>query len=396
MRILLVTSELPDPAAGPGGGEPTWPWVRELAGTHSYSLLSFLRPEDETRLAGIREYFEVIRTVPAGPRGLNRLSRFPRIIFHPFPVAAACSRRFQAALEEMLAEGAYDCVQLEKFPMGQYSRRLPETVSRVLVYRDLAGEVLRRQVWLARGLKKYYYYREWKLSSHREKWYAIWSRNVLVTSLKDRRTVDSWDVGVRTFTLPALLDPGLLTLPAGERDGETVLFTVSFRRPGSVDAVLRLKAEIMPRVRRECPGARCLVTGANPPAAVRRQADGGFIVTDDKRRPVEHFSSAAVLAVPLRVTGGLVPEIVEALSAACPVVSTRAASAGTGARDGREIILADRADDFAAALVRLLKSPGERERLGRAGRERVKEKFDREKSREEMEDIYRKILADGR
>ena len=396
MRILLVTSELPDPAAGPGGGEPTWPWVRELAGTHSYSLLSFLRPEDETRLAGIREYFEVIRTVPAGPRGLNRLSRFPRIIFHPFPVAAACSRRFQAALEEMLAEGAYDCVQLEKFPMGQYSRRLPETVSRVLVYRDLAGEVLRRQVWLARGLKKYYYYREWKLSSHREKWYAIWSRNVLVTSLKDRRTVDSWDIGVKIFTLPPLLDPGLLVLPAEKRDGETVLFSGSFNRPGTIDAVIRLKEEIMPRVRRECPGSNSLIVGANPPAEVRRLAAADFIVSGDTERLPEHLSTAAVLAVPLRVTGGLVPEIVEAMTAACPVVSTRSASVGLGARDEDQILLADRADDFAAAVLRLLKSPGERERLGWAGRNLVREKFDRKKSREKMEDIYRRIVSSGR
>ncbi len=396
MRILLVTSELPSPGAGPGGEEPTPPWVRELAGIHSYSLLSFLRPEDEPRLAGIREYFEVIRTVPAVPGILHRLSGLPRYLTRPFPAAAASSREFQAALGNMLAEGCYDCVQLEKFPMGQYSRWLPEAIPRVLVYRDLAGEVLRRQVWLARGMKKYYYYREWKLSRHWEKWYAIWSRNVLVTSLKDRRTVDSWDVDVKTYVLPPALDPGLLALPAGERDGETVLFSGSFSRPGTIDAVIRLKEEIMPRVRRECPGARCLIAGANPPAAVRRLADGGFIVSGDRERLAEHLSSAAVLAVPLRVTGGMVLEIVEAMAAACPVVSTRAASAGVGARDENQILLADRVDDFASAVVRLLKSPGERERLGRAGRDRVKDRFDRERSRKKLEDIYRGIVSAGR
>jgi len=53
------------------------------------------------------------------------------------------------------------------------------------------------------------------------------------------------------------------------------------------------------------------------------------------------------------------------MTAACPVVASRSANAGVGARDGRDILLADRTEDFADAVVRLLRSPGERQRLAR-------------------------------
>jgi polysaccharide biosynthesis protein PslH len=395
MRILLITSDLPHPAARHGGGQLTSRWVRELSGSHSYSLLSFVRKEEEPRLSSLREHFAAVRTVPA-ERGLgNRLARSPLLLSRPFAVAATASRRLKAALGEMLADGGYDCVQLENFHMGQYARSIPESIPRVLVYQDLAGDVLRQQVWLARRWKKYFYFRQWQLSSYWEKWYAIWSKNVFVMSLKDRREVDSWDIGVRTFTMPPLLDPALLALPEGGRDQATILFIGALHRPGNIDAVIRLKEEILPRVRRECPAARCLIVGARPPDRIRRLAAADFVVTGTVERIEPYLSSASLLAVPLRVAGGIILKIVEAMTAACPVVASRSANAGVGARDGRDILLADRTEDFADAVVRLLRSPGERQRLGRAGRNWAREKFQREESRLIMEEAYRRIVAGG-
>jgi glycosyltransferase involved in cell wall biosynthesis len=200
---------------------------------------------------------------------------------------------------------------------------------------------------------------------------------------------------VKTFTMPPLLDPTLLALPEGSRDGATILFIGALHRPGNIDAVLRLKNEILPRVRRECPAARCLILGARPPERIRRLAAADFVVTGEVERIEPYLASASLLAVPLRVAGGIILKIVEAMAAACPVVASRSANAGVGARDGRDILLADRTEDFSAAVVRLLRSPGERKRLGRAGRSWVREKFQREESRLIMEEAYRRIVAGG-
>jgi len=262
MRILLVASDFPAAATNRGIGRHTFQWVNELSGSHTWSLLSFLRDEDCSRLESISDLFEDIRMVPAERSLLNRVSRSPLFVRHPYSVAANYSKILLKNLREMISDGSYDCVQFENFHLGQYARLIEPGIARILVMQDIVSDVLRQQVRLATGLKKYYYYREWKLSRYWEKWYSIWSGNVFLMSLKDKRTVESWDIGVRTDIMPPLLDLETLRRPEERRDRATVLFVGAMHRPGNRDAVIRLKNNILPLVRKECPEVRCLVVGA--------------------------------------------------------------------------------------------------------------------------------------
>ncbi len=395
MHILLLTSELPSAATRPGGGQLSLRWVKELAGRHTFSLLSPVRPEEMVRLPGLKEIFAEVRTVVVEGGVGPWLARAGSLFSRPHLAAGAASRRLRAALVEMVSSGTYDCVQLDNFAVGQYATALPEEMPRVLFFPDLADEVLRQQVWLARGWKKYYYFRQWQLSRYWEKWYAIWSRNVFVVSLQDQRAVKSWDIGVRTLILPPLFDPRLFELPVKNRGEGKILFFGDFSRLGVIDAILRLKEEIMPRVRRAYPAAICQVTGDNPPERIRRLASEDFLISGKVNRIESDLGAAALLAAPHRVAVGIGLDLVETMAAGCPVVTTRSANAGVGAREGREVLLADRPEDFAAAIVRLLQSPRERERLGQAGREWVREKFDRSQSREQVGEVYRRLAAAG-
>jgi len=57
------------------------------------------------------------------------------------------------------------------------------------------------------------------------------------------------------------------------------------------------------------------------------------------------------------------------------VVSTSLGAEGLAARDGENILLADDPRSFAGAVSRLLESAAERERIGRAGRDRYERAF---------------------
>lgn len=90
----------------------------------------------------------------------------------------------------------------------------------------------------------------------------------------------------------------------------------------------------------------------------------------------ESFLEGAVLAVPLTVASGVRMKILEAWARGLPVVASPLAARGLDAVDGRHLLLAESADDFANAFARLHGDPGLRHRLVEGGRAVLKAHHD--------------------
>jgi glycosyltransferase involved in cell wall biosynthesis len=73
--------------------------------------------------------------------------------------------------------------------------------------------------------------------------------------------------------------------------------------------------------------------------------------------PADEIASWRAMIVPIRVGGGTRIKIVEAFSRMCPVVSTKLGAFGYGVRDGNELLLADIAEEFGAACLRVIADP---------------------------------------
>jgi glycosyltransferase involved in cell wall biosynthesis len=83
-----------------------------------------------------------------------------------------------------------------------------------------------------------------------------------------------------------------------------------------------------------------------------------------------HLAGAKVAVVPILSGSGTRLKIIEAWAAGTAVVSTSLGAEGLPARHGEEILLADDAKSFCAAISHLLESSAERSRIGFAGRQR--------------------------
>ncbi|PYN12533.1 MAG: glycosyl transferase family 1, partial [Candidatus Rokuibacteriota bacterium] len=133
---------------------------------------------------------------------------------------------------------------------------------------------------------------------------------------------------------------------------------------------------VLPRVRREVPGATLTVVGRNPSPRLRAAADAaGVHVTGlvDDVRP--HMAEAAVYVVPLRIGGGTRLKIFEALAMAKAVVSTAIGAEGLPLTPGRDFLQADDPAAFARAVTSLLRDPARRRAVGSAGRRLVEERY---------------------
>lgn len=135
--------------------------------------------------------------------------------------------------------------------------------------------------------------------------------------------------------------------------------------------------EILPRVRRACPGAVLRIAGARPTRAVRELGalDGVTIVGPVADMAAE-LHRAAVAVVPMFSGSGMKNKVLEAFAAGTPVVTNALGIQGIdGARPGRHHRQGETADELAAACAALLDSPAARVAVAARALELVRDAF---------------------
>jgi sugar transferase (PEP-CTERM/EpsH1 system associated) len=156
----------------------------------------------------------------------------------------------------------------------------------------------------------------------------------------------------------------------------TFVFTGTMDYPPNVDAVVWFAEAILPIIRRDTPKAQFYIVGNNPSEAVQRLAklDGVFVTgrVPDVRPYIFHATAGVA---PMRIARGIQNKVLEAMSMGRPVIVTSGALEGIEAAPGREVILADTVEDFAAAACRLA-SAGDVASIGAAARLCVVKNYD--------------------
>lgn len=156
--------------------------------------------------------------------------------------------------------------------------------------------------------------------------------------------------------------------PAGEIP---VVFTGAMDYWPNVDAAVWFAGAVMPLLRQRHPALRFYIVGRSPDPAVQALAGDGTVVTgtvDDVRPFLAH---AAVVVAPLRIARGIQNKVLEAMAMARPVVASTACAGPIAANPGVELLAAESAEDYLAAIEGLLADRMHADNMGRAARQRV-------------------------
>ena len=179
-------------------------------------------------------------------------------------------------------------------------------------------------------------------------------------------------------------------------DAHTIVFVGHYKHAPNVDAAIWLAQEILPRVRASIPAAKVRLVGSSAPAAVEALASEHVEVAGFVPDLGEVLARATVVALPLRLGGGMRGKLLEAWAAGRPVVATPVALEGYRAQDGEHVLIAADADAFSAALVRCLREPELRRRLGAGGRSLCCEHHSVAAAAASFDRIYDELLGAAR
>jgi glycosyltransferase involved in cell wall biosynthesis len=282
---------------------------------------------------------------------------------------AASYARLGWAANRLLAAGGVDVLHVEYLEAG-LTITPARAVPRLIVAIDELTRPARHRLALARGPARAGAWLYWRTVERVQRRVCGKFDRILTLSEHDRRALLARDpalpVGVLPF--PIGIDPARA---AGvPRATDELLFVGAMHRDANVDAVGYFHAAIWPRVRAAAPGTRLVIAGAEPPPSVRRLAAApGVEVTGYVDALEPYYARATVFVAPLRIAGGIAGKTLDALAAGCPVITTTLGNEGLGATPGEHLLTADTPDDFAAAVVRVLRDGALRARLGERGRE---------------------------
>lgn len=157
-----------------------------------------------------------------------------------------------------------------------------------------------------------------------------------------------------------------------------LLLTGTFGYGPNRQAAEYFSRQVLPLIRREVPEVRFRIAGGQARTAWEqlRLSECGVEFAADPVDIRPSFDQAEIFVVPLLSGGGTRLKILEAMAMGVPVVSTTVGAEGLGCCTEEQLLLADGAEAFATAVVRLLQQPELRRSLCENAAAWIKTRYD--------------------
>lgn len=217
---------------------------------------------------------------------------------------------------------------------------------------------------------------------------------VVVTSDNDAAALRKLNGnGVKPAVVPNGVDMDYFAPDQSSRRHGAIVMTGKMSYHANVAMVERFVDDILPLIWRERQDVDLWIVGKSPPRSVRELEKHDRIQVTGTVPDIRPYLRSATLAVaPAPYAVGVQNKVLEAMACETPVVASPQAVAGLNARHGRELLVAEKPEEFAAAVLSLLEDPGVRRTLGRAGRRYVEEQHRWSDTVTKLEDIYSELI----
>jgi glycosyltransferase involved in cell wall biosynthesis len=389
LRVLVVGAWFPYP--------PRWGWAtrvyqlaRQLAARHDVTLLTYATSADEENVAELAREGIRVETVrqetlsTADRRKAQVRSLLSRTPYEPYRTH---SRKMQKAIDRLFANEPFDVVQLESTLVWPF--RFPAGTRLVLDEHNVDYETYARMREGTRSplRKAFYLVEEGRVRRYEQ---DAWRRSdgLVLTSPREEEMAKEVAPDTPTAVVPNGVDTEYFRPGSGEIEPRTVVFNGVLDYRPNLDAALFLVDDVLPLVRRTHPEARVVIVGRGRPEELERFRRESVEATGEVPDVRPHLERAEVVAVPILAGSGTRFKVVEGLAMAKPMVSTAVGCEGIGVEHERHLLVADTAEAFAAALVRLFDDPALARSLAEEGRRFVEREFSWARAGERLQALY--------
>jgi len=395
MKILFVTLLLPHPHADHASSFTVFKMIRNLSKRHEISLISFVRSEEE------REYTEYL--MPYCQRVETVL--LARDVFHkyriraklfgmvPLSVSSSYSRKMKETIHSCVTQDAFDIVQVEYAPMGQYISEITDVTAVINVHDMIAVTAKNMAENLGLSRKKL----EWLADSlvsrrYEAKLYRQFSK-VIAISESVKRQLLACNPSLSVSVIPPGVDIPEVRKSHSPGMGLKLIFMGAMWRYENIEAVLSFYHSAFARIRSEIPDVTLCIAGGSPAEEIKQlAADPAVSITGFVDDLIPYYLQSDISVAPMHIGGGVQCKILDAMAAGLPVITTSQGNEGICAAPEKEIFIADTPETFAERTIALIKNSELRKTVSQNAFHFVRKNFGWEQAVERLETVYNECL----
>lgn len=353
-KLLFITSRVPWPLEK-GDKLRAYYQLRELSKRFDITLAcingSALHPEAEKQLKPFCSevhFFYMSR----GEMFMNMLSG----VFSTMPMQVAWfySKTVQEQIDRLIEKTRPDRIYCQLIRTAEYARKHTNII-RIIDYMDVFSKGMDRRIDKVNIFKKPAFYFEMKrVAKYEGVIFKEFNRHTIISE-QDRDLMP-----VRRPSQIAVIPNGVDIFhfqPLHRHKEYDLLFNGNMNYPPNVEGAVFLVKKILPIVIEKYPAIKVLISGSNPSSAVRSLASANVTVTgwvDDIR---ESFARSRILVAPMKSSIGLQNKLLEGMAMHIPCVTSHLSNNALRAQPGKEIMVAETEEDFAAAIIKLISHP---------------------------------------
>lgn len=295
----------------------------------------------------------------------------------PYTVSRFRHNRYSEAVMSAVRSRGYDVLCVDHIHPGYLLRLIPASIRRklLLCYRahDILSETLAlfRQELRSVGLRCALHVDELICRRYeRQLWEAV---DIIapVTRRLGREIVRMYPESKRKIIYLPVSASAARSKRRNDRVGARVLYIGSVHYPPNLSGLQWFLKQCWPLVVQRCPDARLDIVGRG---SERLGPVGSSVAVHEHVRDVERFyDEAAVFVVPLFSGSGIRLKVIDALRRGIPVVSTECGYRGLEVNVGRDLLVAETAEGFAANICSVMTDGVLAEELSESGRRFVEE-----------------------